>query len=140
MIIYKGDWRIEKNPKPIPDRTHDWEFWRDGYADLDGPWQGTASSVDDAIRQIDEMMSEELKCSFYASGERAVDQKMALELFKAKALIGGLRKELAELREELEETRNAIHQWMQTSDQRGSKDMLIANFVGMYTYKEISDE
>ena len=43
-------------------------------------------------------MSEELKCSFYANGERAVDQKMALELFKAKALIGGLRKELAELR------------------------------------------
>ena len=59
MIIYKGDWRIEKNPKPIPDRTHDWDFWRDGYVDLDAPWQGTASSVDDAIRQIDEMMDEE---------------------------------------------------------------------------------
>ena len=51
-----------------------------------------------------------------------------------------LEQQLAELREELEKTRNAIHQWMQTSDQRGSKDMLIANFVGMYTYKEISDE
>ena len=50
------------------------------------------------------------------------------------------RVKLAEQREELEETRNAIHQWMQTTDQRGSKDMLIANFVGMYTYKEISDE
>lgn len=55
MIIYKSDWHIEKNPKPIPDRTHDWDFWRDGYVDLDAPWQGTASSVDDAIRQIEEM-------------------------------------------------------------------------------------
>lgn len=47
---------------------------------------------------------------------------------------------LAKQKEELEKTRNAIHQWMQTTDQRGSKDMLIENFVGMYTYKESSDE
>lgn len=44
-------------------------------------------------------MSEELKLSVYRNGERAVDQEMAIELFKAKAIIGSLRKELAALRE-----------------------------------------
>lgn len=58
MIIYKSDWRIVKNPKPIPDRSHDWDWWRDGHVDLDSPCQGTASSVDDAVRQIEEMVQD----------------------------------------------------------------------------------
>ena len=66
-----------------------------------------------------------------------------IDLLRAKAQIKALQRSqdaqkyvIDKLREELEETRNAIHQWMQTTDQRGSKDRLIANFVGMYTYKE----
>lgn len=55
MIIYKKDWRIAKNPKPIPDRSYDWDWWHDGYVDLDSPHQGTASSAEDAMKQIDEV-------------------------------------------------------------------------------------
>ena len=51
-------------------------------------------------------MSDELKCSFCANGERAVDQQMAKELFIVKARCGvqqarieALEQQLAELRE-----------------------------------------
>ena len=42
---------------------------------------------------------------------------------------------IAELEAELERTTNAIHQYMQTTSQRGPKRALVENFVGMYTYK-----
>ena len=48
--------------------------------------------------------------------------------------------ELDALKKENERARNAIHQWMQTTDQGGTKDSLIENFVGMYTYKVAAGE
>ena len=41
---------------------------------------------------------------------------------------------VTKLEAELERTINAIHQYMQTTSQRGSKQGLVENFVGMYTY------
>jgi len=53
-------WHIEKNMKPIPDRKHDYDFWHDDYdgADGDNGLAGTASSFDDAARQIGEIERE----------------------------------------------------------------------------------
>jgi hypothetical protein len=50
-------WHIEKNVKPIPDRRFDYDFWHDDYDGADGGngLAGTASSIDDALRQISEI-------------------------------------------------------------------------------------
>lgn len=50
-----GPWRIEHDPKPIPDRRHDWNFV---HRDFDGPGDrrcGTGSSPDDCVEQIHEV-------------------------------------------------------------------------------------
>lgn len=52
-----AEWRIAYSPKPIPDRSHDWEF---SHVDYDGPPDtrcGTAKSEADAISQIEEITS-----------------------------------------------------------------------------------
>lgn len=56
----KPGWHIEKNMKPIPDRRHDYDFWHDDYDGCDGGngLAGTASSVEDAERQIEEIEQE----------------------------------------------------------------------------------
>ena len=43
-------WHIQYNPKPIPDRNHDYDFWHD---DKEIAW--SAPSVQDAIEQINEI-------------------------------------------------------------------------------------
>lgn len=51
-------WNIEYEPKPIPDRRHDWSFAHedfDGAPDSHDHRCGTAASVEDALRQIREM-------------------------------------------------------------------------------------
>lgn len=54
-IIPTG-WHIEKNPKPIPDRSHDYDFWHEDYDYADDTGSnglaGTASSEEAAARQI----------------------------------------------------------------------------------------
>ena len=52
-----------------------------------------------------------------------------------KSLYWEAANKIAELEAELERTTNAIHQYMQTTSQRGPKRALVENFVGMYTYK-----
>ena len=47
-------WYVEYNQKPIPDRRNDYDFWHEDY-DLDSGLCGTAESVEDAIRQIEEI-------------------------------------------------------------------------------------
>lgn len=32
--LYFGTWRIQYNPKPIPDRRNDWDYWKDGMPDI----------------------------------------------------------------------------------------------------------
>ena len=44
-----GQWRIKYNPKPIPIRSVDWDYWRDGDEETTS---GTASSFADAMQQI----------------------------------------------------------------------------------------
>ena len=46
-----SEWTIEYNPKPIADRSHDYDFWHKS-VDIDNPACGTAPSSEDAIRQI----------------------------------------------------------------------------------------
>lgn len=55
-----GDYVIRYNPPPIPTRMWDYEFC---HVDYDGPEDkrcGRASSVEDALQQIDELQAEEL--------------------------------------------------------------------------------
>ena len=40
-------WHIEYNPKPIPDRRHDWDYWHD-----DAETCGTAASKQEAEMAI----------------------------------------------------------------------------------------
>ena len=53
-------WTIEKNTKPIPDRSHDYDFWHTNYDGADGGngLCGAAASRADAIKQIEEIESE----------------------------------------------------------------------------------
>ena len=56
-------WFIEHNPKPIPDRSYDWDFWHDNYYGTNGLC-GTAASREDALEQIydmEEWLIEELQ-------------------------------------------------------------------------------
>lgn len=50
-------WTITYNPKPIPDRRHDWEFVHENYDGADGGngLCGTAESMADALAQIQEI-------------------------------------------------------------------------------------
>lgn len=54
---YEG-WHVAYNPKPIPDRSHDYDFWHDDH-DGENGLCGTASSLDDAIDQIKEIIAEQ---------------------------------------------------------------------------------
>lgn len=51
-------WHIKKNVKPIPVRCFDYDFWHDDF-DGEGLVCGTASSVEDALRQIEEIIGGE---------------------------------------------------------------------------------
>lgn len=57
-ISYKG-WKVCYDPKPIPDRRHDWDFIHDDYDGAPDSGNrhlcGTAASFEDALRQIDEI-------------------------------------------------------------------------------------
>jgi hypothetical protein len=57
----KEGWNVWYNPKPIPDRSHDFDFWHDNYDGADGGngLSGTASSALDAVNQINEMECEQ---------------------------------------------------------------------------------
>lgn len=54
-------WHILYNPKPIPDRRHDYDWWHedyDGAPDSRDIRCGTAESAEDARRQIEEIENE----------------------------------------------------------------------------------
>jgi hypothetical protein len=52
-----GGWHIKYNPKPIPDRSHDWDYWHDDCDDenrLCGTapsWQAAATTVAEIIEE-----------------------------------------------------------------------------------------
>lgn len=52
-------WSVQYNPKPIPTAQFDWDFWHKDYDD-DNRLFGAASSIEDAISQIEEIESERL--------------------------------------------------------------------------------
>ena len=57
-MIYRG-YRIAYDPKPIPDRSHDWDWV---HVEYDGPEDrrcGTAASIEAAKREIDEQTDAE---------------------------------------------------------------------------------
>ena len=53
-------WHIVYSPKPIPIKSFDWDFWHDNYdgADEGNGLCGCAESVDDAIKQINEIIAD----------------------------------------------------------------------------------
>ncbi len=57
MNVLPDGWNIEYYPKPIPDFRFDYDFYHDDYDGADGGngLSGTASSVEDAMRQITEI-------------------------------------------------------------------------------------
>ena len=50
-------WTIEYNPKPIPIRDFDYDFWHEEN-DVDAGLSGCAASVEDALRQIEDIEAE----------------------------------------------------------------------------------
>ena len=50
----RSEWHVEFNPKPIPDRLHDWDFWHDDY-DGENDLHGTAASERECWAQIAEL-------------------------------------------------------------------------------------
>jgi len=55
MSTKHKDWIITYNPKPVPNRRHDYDAVHEDY---DGPEDGrcfTAASVEEAIEEINEM-------------------------------------------------------------------------------------
>lgn len=50
-------WHIEYNPKPIPDFSHDYDFWHDDSDDCNN-LHGTAKDPQDAFEQILEIEAE----------------------------------------------------------------------------------
>ena len=56
-ITTYGAWRIQYNPKPIPDRRNDWDYWKKGEEETTS---GTAASCADALAEIAERESKPL--------------------------------------------------------------------------------
>jgi hypothetical protein len=57
---YRG-YTIKFEPPPIPDWSHDWQYFADGYdgaPDSSDNRSGTAASLEAAKRQIDELEDE----------------------------------------------------------------------------------
>lgn len=52
---YRG-YEIAHDPKPIPTRAHDWGFVHEDYDGPDDPRHGTAPSLEEARRAIDEQL------------------------------------------------------------------------------------
>ena len=50
----KGNWTIEYNPKPIPDRRWDWDTVHDEYDGEDDDRYFCVDSVESAKKRIDE--------------------------------------------------------------------------------------
>lgn len=50
----KPGWHISYNPKPIPDKSHDYDFHHDDY-DGENGLCGTAKDIEDAVKQINEI-------------------------------------------------------------------------------------
>ena len=62
MSTQYRDYTISHDPKPIPDRSHDWDFAHDdfdGAPDSYDPRCGTAASLEEAKQRIDEIILEE---------------------------------------------------------------------------------
>jgi hypothetical protein len=57
MTTYRG-YNIAHNPKPIPVRQFDWDFWHDDYDGEGDNRCGSASSEDDAKLMIDDIEDE----------------------------------------------------------------------------------
>tara|TARA_R110000851_G_scaffold2989_1_gene12104 strand:- start:11 stop:406 length:396 start_codon:yes stop_codon:yes gene_type:complete len=57
-IPIPAGWKISLNPKPIPLRDFDYDFWHDDYDGADGGngLCGAASSIAEAVNQIKQIM------------------------------------------------------------------------------------
>lgn len=58
--LEKFGWRFEYDPKPVPNTSHDWNWWHvdyDGAPDSTDNRCGTAASIDDAMDQISELIT-----------------------------------------------------------------------------------
>ena len=80
MIKKIGDWNIQYNPKPIPDRRFDYDFWHDDYDGADGNdvRYGNAKSEADAMEKILEIQDD-------------IVLGLAKEIFGGKFDIGGVK-------------------------------------------------
>lgn len=54
QIVLDNDWVIDYNPKSIPDRSFDYDFWHTNH-DGENYLCGTGSSVEDCLEQINEI-------------------------------------------------------------------------------------
>jgi len=77
MTIPNG-WHIKYNPKPIPIRGHDWDFWHDE-VDNDSRLCGTAGSEEDAKLAIMEKQAERYGFDKHADKPDAFDSHINIE-------------------------------------------------------------
>lgn len=60
-VTYRG-YFIQREPKPIPTRAYDWDYWHDSYSGPGDPRHGVAGSLEAAMREIDELLSSVISC------------------------------------------------------------------------------
>lgn len=94
MTIPNG-WHIKYNPKPIPIRGHDWDFWHDE-VDNDSRLCGTAGSEEEAKLAIMEKQAERYGFDKHADKPDAFDSHINIESLQQR--IAGQEAELARLR------------------------------------------
>lgn len=57
-MIYKG-YHIQYDPKPIPTRNFDYDFWHEDYDGPEDRRNGNAGSVRDCMIEIDDRIEDE---------------------------------------------------------------------------------
>lgn len=95
MTIPNG-WHIKYNPKPIPIRGHDWDFWHDE-VDNDSRLCGTAGSEEEAKLAIMEKQAE--RYGFDKHADKPDDFESHINIESLQAENATLKADLAALRE-----------------------------------------
>lgn len=86
-------WHIQYNPKPIPLRGHDWDYWHDE-VDNDSRLTGTAGSEEEAKLAIMEKQAERYDFDKYA--DTPDDDDMHINIESLQYIIADMQRDLME--------------------------------------------
>jgi len=109
-------WHIQYNPKPIPLRGHDWDYWHDE-VDNDSRLTGTAASEEAAKLAIMEKQAE--RCGFDKSADKPDDDDMHINIESLQYIIADMQRDLmsrdARIKA-LEAAANEVCEWFGLGD------------------------